>query len=69
MPTTTKTPVPAANEVPRNKRKVFIVHGHNNEVKQEVSRFVEQLGLEAIILHEQANAGMTIIEKIGHYSN
>ncbi|WP_299574482.1 nucleotide-binding protein [uncultured Shewanella sp.] len=65
----TNTPVPPAKEVPRNKRKVFIVHGHNNEVKQEVSRFVEQLGLEAIILHEQANAGMTIIEKIEHYSN
>jgi predicted nucleotide-binding protein len=48
---------------------VFIVHGHNNTVKQEVSRFVEKLGLEAIILHEQANAGMTIIEKIERYSN
>lgn len=55
--------------VARNKRKVFIVHGRNNEVKQEVSRFIEQQGLEAIILHEQASAGMTIIEKIEHYSN
>jgi len=58
-------PVP----VIRNKRKVFIVHGHDNEAKQEVSRFIEQLGLEAIILHEKANAGMTVIEKIEHYSN
>ncbi len=55
--------------VARNKRKVFIVHGRDNEAKYEVSRFIEQLGLEAIILHEQANAGMTIIEKIEHYSN
>ncbi len=55
--------------VARNKRKVFIVHGRDNEAKQEVSRFIEKLGLEAIILHEQANAGMTIIEKIEHYSN
>ncbi len=53
----------------RNKRKVFIVHGRDNETKQEVSRFVEKLGLEAIILHEQASSGMTIIEKIEHYSN
>lgn len=52
--------------VARNKRKVFIVHGHDNEAKQEVSRFIEKLGLEAIILHEQAR--MTIIEKIEHYS-
>lgn len=55
--------------VTRNKRKVFIVHGRDNEAKQEVSRFVEKLGLEAIILHEQASSGMTIIEKIERYSN
>ncbi|WP_411991233.1 TIR domain-containing protein [Agarivorans sp. DSG3-1] len=55
--------------VTRNKRKVFIVHGRDNEAKQEVSRFIESLGLEAIVLHEQASSGMTIIEKIEHYSN
>lgn len=55
--------------VTRNKRKVFIVHGRNNEVKQEVSRFIERQGIEPIILHEQASVGMTIIEKIEHYSN
>ncbi len=53
----------------RNKRKVFIVHGRDDAAKHEVSRFIEQLGLETIILHEQASAGMTIIEKIEHYSN
>lgn len=67
------TPTPKAsyqpNPVARNKRKVFIVHGRDNEAKQEVSRFVEKIGLEAIILHEQASSGMTIIEKIEHYSN
>ena len=58
-----------AKVVARKKRKVFIVHGRDNEAKQEVGRFIEKLGLEAIILHEQASAGMTIIEKIEHYSN
>lgn len=52
-----------------DKRKVFIVHGHDNEAKIEVARFVERLGLEAIILHEQVSEGMTIIEKIDKYSN
>ena len=60
---------PQSKSIARNKRKVFIVHGRDNEAKQEVSRFIEKVGLEAIILHEQANAGMTIIEKIEHYSN
>lgn len=55
--------------VARNKRKVFIVHGRDNEAKQEVARFIEKLGLQTIILHEQASAGMTIIEKIERYSN
>lgn len=60
---------PANQVVARNKRKVFIVHGRDNEAKQEVARFIEQIGLEPIILHEQANAGLTIIEKIERYSN
>ena len=51
------------------KNKVFIVHGHDNETKQEVARFIEKIGLEAIILHEKANMSMTIIEKIEHYTN
>lgn len=60
------TPIPTPA---RNKRKVFIVHGRDNEAKQEAGRFIEKLGLEAIILHEQASEGMTIIEKIERYSN
>lgn len=54
--------------IARNKRKVFIVHGRDNEAKQEVARFIETIGLQSIILHEQASAGMTIIEKIERYS-
>lgn len=52
-----------------DKTKVFIVHGHDNEAKQETARFIEQLGLQAIILHEQASKGKTIIEKIEENSN
>lgn len=51
------------------KSKIFIVHGHDDAAKLEVARFIEKLGFEPIILHEQANNGMTIIEKIEKYSN
>ena len=44
-------------------RKVFVVHGHDNEMKESVARFLERLDLEAVILHEQASGGDTIIEK------
>ena len=43
--------------------KIFIVHGHDDALKQEVARIVEKQGLEAVILSEQANHGKTIIEK------
>lgn len=44
-------------------RRVFVVHGHNEEIKQAVGRVLEQLGLEPVILHEQADKGRTLIEK------
>lgn len=48
---------------------VFIVHGRDDLLKVEVARFIEKLGLSAIILHEQPNSGKTIIEKIEEYTN
>ena len=49
--------------------KVFIVHGHDNEAKQEMARTLEKAGFEAVILHEQPDGGCTIIEKIEKYSD
>jgi predicted nucleotide-binding protein len=45
-------------------RKVFVVHGHDEGAREAVARYLEKLGFEAIILHEQANKGRTVIEKI-----
>jgi predicted nucleotide-binding protein len=50
-------------------RKVFIVHGHDHGSKETVARFLSQLELEPIILHEMANEGRTIIEKFEHHAN
>lgn len=50
------------NIIAKNKN-VFIVHGHDEEMKQSVARTLEKLDLEPIILHEQPNRGRTIIEK------
>lgn len=49
--------------------RIFIVHGHDGELKQSVARLIEQQGIEAIILSEQANQGRTIIEKFEDYSD
>ena len=50
-------------------RKVFIVHGHDEGAREAVARFLERIGLEPIILHEQANLGRTVIEKFEHHSD
>ena len=49
-------------------KEVFIVHGHDNEAKATVARFVENLGIEATILHERANRGQTIPEKFEEHA-
>lgn len=43
--------------------KIFIVHGHDAEAREAVARFLTDIGLRPIILHEQANKGKTLIEK------
>lgn len=49
--------------------KIFIVHGHNQGIKEAVARFIEKLDLEAVILHEKPSKGRTIIEKFSDYSD
>ncbi|MFC1917340.1 TIR domain-containing protein [Chloroflexota bacterium] len=44
--------------------RVFIVHGHDEGVKQTVARFLEKLDLKVVILHEQEDKGKTVIEKL-----
>lgn len=55
--------VPKVPIMPGSKPRVFIVHGRDEATKNDVARFVEKIGLEAVILHEQPNGGRTIIQK------
>lgn len=50
-------------EKPLETRKVFIVHGQDDEAKAVVARFLSSCDLDPIILHEQPNGGRTVIEK------
>lgn len=47
--------------------KVFIVHGHDEKLKNELELFLKKINLEPIILHKQTNEGKTIIEKFEKY--
>ena len=50
-------------------RKVFIVHGHDQNARDAMARFAERVDLEPVILLEQASQGNTIIEKFEVNSN
>jgi len=52
-----------------NSTRVFVVHGHDQEARETVARFIERLGLEPIILHEQPTGGRTVIEKLEHHGD
>lgn len=49
-------------------KKVFVVHGREDSTKQTVARFLERIGLEPVILHEQPNSGLTVPEKLEAFS-
>lgn len=43
--------------------KIFIVHGHDSQLKTDVERFIHEIGLEPVVLHRQTDNGNTVIEK------
>lgn len=59
----------AAIPSPAHNRKVFVVHGREEGPREAVARFLERLGFQPVILHEQANQGRTVIEKVEDHSD
>lgn len=51
-----------------NKR-IFIVHGHDTETRDNVELFIRRLGLEPVVLSNEANQGRTIIQKFEENSD
>lgn len=49
--------------------KVFIVHGHDEIAKSSLEIFLTEIGLQPIVLHRQADEGLTIIEKFEKHSD
>jgi predicted nucleotide-binding protein len=66
---TVSAPVAPKSMVEGAETHVFIVHGHDNELKEQVARLLTDLDLKPIILHEQENMGQTLIEKLERNAN
>lgn len=50
-------------------KKVFIVHGHDEVAKTSLEVFLHEIGLEPVVLHRQADEGLTVIEKFEKHSD
>lgn len=55
--------LPAATGTTRAGNRVFVVHGRNEVAQQEVVSFLQSIGLEGIVLHEQPNMGRHLLTK------
>lgn len=68
----TSSPISNSNESSRFAqvtKKVFVVHGHDEIAKTNLEIFLHEIGLEPVVLHRQADEGLTIIEKFEKHSD
>jgi predicted nucleotide-binding protein len=49
--------------------RVFIVHGHDEETRAMVYAYLQELGVQPIVLQDQPNLGRTIIEKVEQHAD
>ena len=63
-----KDPLVSETEAGASNDKVFVVHGRDIGTKNTVARFLENTGLQPVILAEKPAKGRTIIEKFEQYS-
>jgi predicted nucleotide-binding protein len=70
-------PIPDNNQMTKTRkkeinhpnRKIFLVHGHDQDIKETVARFLEKIELIPIILKEQPNLNRGIFEKLEKYND
>ena len=51
------------------KQRIFIVHGHDTDKRNQVELFLRRIGLEPIIMSNEPSKGKTIIDKFEAYSD
>lgn len=57
----------SAASLPEQSRKIFVVYGHDEELKLELETLLRRWGLEPLILDKLPSGGQTVIEKLeGH---
>jgi predicted nucleotide-binding protein len=60
---------PAGRNVAGSNKRIFIAHGRDREMRSEVEAYVRRLGLDPVVLEDEAGGMRTIIEKFERYSD
>ena len=50
-------------------KKIFVVHGHDERLKNQLEIFLAEIGLRPVILHRKPDEGLTIVEKFEKHSD
>ena len=65
----TGVPTQQSSSAQLRTKKVFVVHGRDEIAKTNLEVLLHEIGLEPVVLHRQADEGMTIIEKFEKHSD
>lgn len=53
----------------RSATKIFVVHGHDHELKNDAEVFLKEIGLQPVVLHREPDEGLTVIEKFEKHAD
>ncbi len=45
-------------------KRIFVVHGHDEVIRERVARFIQSVGLHPVLLSERPNRGRTMLDKL-----
>lgn len=68
VPVSQEVTMPNSDQLEQPTNRVFIVHGHDMALRDAVELVVRKLGLDPIILQDEAGLGQTVIEKFEKHS-
>src|SRR5678815_917522 len=54
-----EAPRPEAARMNKGRKKVFVVHGHDHNLKNDLEVFLTENNLDAVVLHRQPDEGLT----------
>ena len=56
-------------QYPKPKPRIFVIHGHDEIIKNKIVNFLNQIGIEAIALRDPDHVNMALVQKNSEYAD